>query len=130
MGSALCVSLVSIELNLDLCFVNIYGPYIDRERFWNNFLNMDYLKCDRLILGGDLNFSLGLSEIWGVRARVDCLSDFFTKTMENFGLVDIDPSVMLSTWSNIRVGDDSICKRLDRLLVSADLLDHDYLFRQ
>ena len=32
MGSGLCVSLVSIELNMDLCFVNIYGPYIDREK--------------------------------------------------------------------------------------------------
>ena len=50
--------------------------------------------------------------------------------MENFGLIDIDPFVILTTWSNRRVGDDSICKRLDRLLVSADLLDHDYLFRQ
>ena len=130
MGFGLCVSLVSIELNLDLCFVNIYGPYIDREKFWNNFLNMDCLKCDRLILGGDLNFSLGLSKIWGVTERVDCLSNFFTKTMENFGLVDIDPSVMLPTRSNRRVGDDSICKRLDRLLGFADLLDHDYLFCQ
>ena len=61
---------------------------------------------------------------------MDCLSDFFTKAMENFGLVDIDPSVMLPTWSNRRVGDDSICKRLDRLLVLVDLLAHDFLFRQ
>ena len=50
--------------------------------------------------------------------------------MENFGLVDIDPTVMLPTWSNRRVGEDSICKRLDRFLVSANLLDHDFFFRQ
>ena len=31
-GSGLCVSFFSIELNMDLCFVNIYGPYVQRER--------------------------------------------------------------------------------------------------
>lgn len=47
-----------------------------------------------------------------------------------FGLVDIAPAVLLPTWSNRRVGCDNICKRLDRLLVSADLLDLDFYFRQ
>ena len=77
MGSGLCASLSSIELILDVCLANIYGPYIDREFFWKNLLEMDCLKCEKLILGGDLNFSMGLSKIWGVRARPDSLSDFF-----------------------------------------------------
>ena len=98
MCSGLCVSLFSIELNMDLCFVNIYGPYVERERFWINILDLDCLKCEKLILGGDLNYSLGLSEIWGARERLDILFDFFSKTMEIFGLVDIDPTVMLPTW--------------------------------
>ena len=50
--------------------------------------------------------------------------------MENFGLVDIDPSILLPTWSSKRVGADIICKRLDRLLVSADLLDYEFHFCQ
>ena len=33
MTSGLCVVLYSFELQLDLCFINIYGPYIDREAF-------------------------------------------------------------------------------------------------
>ena len=33
-GSGLCASLFSLELNLDVSLVNIYGPYIDREVFW------------------------------------------------------------------------------------------------
>ena len=77
-----------------------------------------------------MNFSMGLSEIWGITARLDSLSDFFTKYLENFGLVDIVPSVMLPTWTNRRVGAESICKRLDRFLISADLLDFDYFYRQ
>ena len=63
MGSGLCASVFSIELNMEVCFVNIYGPYIDREDFWNFLLKLNCLKCDKLILGGDLNFSMGLSEI-------------------------------------------------------------------
>ena len=35
--SGLCASLYSIELKEALCFVNVYGPYLDRERYWNNF---------------------------------------------------------------------------------------------
>ena len=61
---------------------------------------------------------------------MDSLSDFFIKSLDTFGLVDIVPSAMLPTWTNRRVGVESICKILDRFLVSADILDIDYLFRQ
>ena len=37
-GSRLCVSLYSIELKMDLCFVNLYGPYMDREGSRKTFL--------------------------------------------------------------------------------------------
>ena len=109
--------------------MNIYGPYLDKERFWNNIFSLDCLKNSKLIIGGDLNFSVGFSEIWGARARVDSLSSFFSGKMDAFSLVDIAPSVIVPTWSNIRVGIDNISKRLDRLLVSTDLLDLDLHFR-
>ena len=63
MVSGLCVSLYSIELHEDICFVNIYGPYVERESFWNNFLSMECLNSSKLVLGGDLNFFVGFSEI-------------------------------------------------------------------
>ena len=115
---------------MDVCLANIYGPYIDREGFWTFLMNLDCLKCEKLILGGDLNFSIGLSEIWGNRARMDPLSDFFSKSMENYGLVDIISSVMLPTWTNRRVGTENISKRLDRFLLSVDMLDFHYFFSQ
>ena len=37
---------------------------------------------------------------------------------------------MIPTWTNRRVGTESICKRLDRFLVSTDLLDLDFFYRQ
>ena len=103
--------------------MNICGPYLDRERFWNNILSLDCLKTSRLIFGGDLNFSLSCSEIWGEKARVDSLSNFFSVILDGFGLVDVVPHVLAPTCSNRRVGNENICKRLDRLLVLADFLD-------
>ena len=88
------------------------------------------LNCTKIIFGGDLNFSLGLSKIWGDRARSDCLSDFFAKFLNDHGLVDIVPSVILPTWTNRRVGSENICKRLDRLMIYVDLLEFELCFRQ
>ena len=34
-GSVLCASLFSTEFKEVLCFANIYGPYVEREIFWN-----------------------------------------------------------------------------------------------
>ena len=84
--SGLCVVLHSIELQLELSFINIYGPYSDRELFWTNLSGMECFKSPYLIFGGDLNFSLGLSEIWGDRAHVDVLTDFFFNLLEGLGL--------------------------------------------
>ena len=55
---------------------------------------------------------------------------FFSKILDDHGLVDIAPNVILPTWTNRRVGSDNICKRLDRLMISTDLLDHDLCFHQ
>ena len=103
---------------------------MERERLWNNLFDVDFLKSSKFILGGDLNYSLGVSDIWGDRDRMDNLSDYFFRKLDGFGLVDIDPTVLLPTWSNKRVGIDNICKQLDRLLVSTDRLDLELHFRQ
>ena len=78
-GYGLCASLHSIELKMTIVCLNLYGPYVDRELFWINLLKMEGLLSSKLILGGDLNYSVGLSEIWGDKARFDNLSDFFIK---------------------------------------------------
>ena len=87
-------------------------------------------SCTKIIFGGDLNFSLCLSEIWGDRARSDCLSDFFAKILDDHGLVDIVSNVILPTLTNRRVGSENICKRLDRLMISVDLLEFELCFHQ
>ena len=56
-----------------------YGPYLDREFFWSNLVSLKCLKSSTLIFGGDLNFSVGFSEIMGGKGRVDPLSYFFSR---------------------------------------------------
>ena len=97
MDSGLYVALYSTEHKMELGFFNVYGPYIDREGFWTHLMDFVSLNCSKIILGGDLNFSLGLTEIWGDKARRDCLSDFFGKFLDDHGFVDILPSVILPT---------------------------------
>ena len=93
---------------------------------------MDFLSanCTKIIFGGDLNFSMGISEIWGERAKIDCLSYFFSKLLDDHGLVDIFPNVTLPTWNNRRVGSENVKKRVDRLMISIDLLEYELCFRQ
>ena len=102
---------------------------MDREAFWSNLVSLDCFKNYALIMGGDLNFSMGYFGIWGAKARVDSLSDFFSRQLDGLGLVDIAPAVFLPTWSNRRIGNENICKILVWLLISADLLDCDFHFK-
>ena len=80
--------------------INLYGPYVDREIFWFNLFKVDGLMSSELILSRDLNYSVGLFEIWGDKARVDNLYDFFIRQMEDASLVDVAPTFLLPTWNN------------------------------
>lgn len=77
---------------------------------------------DNLILGGDLNLSIGYLESWGDHAQIDPLSDLFENVLEDHSLIDI-PSVKLQpTWRNKRTGEDSLARRLDHFLIKKKLL--------
>ena len=43
--------------------INIYGPYQDRLPFWDRIFSMSWWNFPNLIVGGDLNFSLGEAKI-------------------------------------------------------------------
>ena len=48
---------------MDLTALNIYGPYLEIEEYWTKVFGMGVLNQNRVILRGDLNFSLGHAEI-------------------------------------------------------------------
>ena len=52
MDSGLYVALYSTELKLELGFLNVYGPYVEREGFWNHLLDFVSLNCSKIILVG------------------------------------------------------------------------------
>ena len=74
MENGLGLSFYSMELKSICVLVNIYGSYIKSEVFWHNLLSKKCIGKKNLILGGDLKFSMGLSESRGPCARDDSLT--------------------------------------------------------
>ena len=69
MNSGLCVVMHSFEMQLELCFLNLYGPYTDRKAFWNNLSVMDCFNFPNLVVGGDLNFSFDSPKFGELKQR-------------------------------------------------------------
>lgn len=63
------VDLFIADLGLEIWFYNVYGPCHHWPEFWDHLLSFELLQKEYLIMGGDLNFSLGHSESWGHRAQ-------------------------------------------------------------
>ena len=45
-------------MSFPIHILNVYGPYRDRECFWNNVHRGGFLNLPYLVLGGDLNLTL------------------------------------------------------------------------
>jgi exonuclease III len=118
-----------LELNTSLTLLNAYGPCLDRKLFWENLDRLGLLAIKDLIIAGDLNLTLSSKEIWGDKAKTDPLATFFTSLFTKNALVDLEPAELLPTWRNGRAGNSGIEKRLDRFLISEDLLNPSYLAR-
>ena len=83
-----------------------------------------------MIIGGDLDFTLGAHEIWGPKVRTYPLALFFNNLLQNLKLIDLDPQKLNPSWTNRRVGEDRIEKRLDRFLLTENLMDENMIFKQ
>eukprot|EP00253_Pinus_taeda_P030816 PITA_30816 len=106
-----------LSMNMNLRVINIYGPCSNRDTFWSTLLASDLLKEDNIILGGDLNFTLGFCEWWGHSAQVDTFSDTISNLLEEHHWVDMPTARLQHTWSNNRSGLQSLARRLDRFLL-------------
>jgi hypothetical protein len=108
MDYGLGITVLVPELREYLHILNVYGPYQNIKPFWDNLFNKSFLKDHLVILGGDLNFSLGPSEVWGLHARADPLADYFGQKFVDCKLIDLDPTLLKPTWRNNRVGEDGV----------------------
>ena len=78
-GSESCIrtDIYFHELSAEFWLFNVYGSYLNREIFWDRFFSSSMIMHDKVMVGGDLNFSLGNLESWGPRASTDPLTEFF-----------------------------------------------------
>jgi hypothetical protein len=85
-------------LGREFFVLNVYGPHQDRANFWEALMRKSFLNNHDIILGGDLNFSMGEVESWGERSWPDPLSNFFSHVIAGRGLVDLAPLKLTPTW--------------------------------
>ena len=69
--SVLGVDLFSADLGTILSVINVYGPYSNRVHFWDALFQDPLFRGESVVVGGDLNFTLGQTEIWGPHAIAD-----------------------------------------------------------
>lgn len=60
--SRLGLELFPIEIGCNFIALDIYGPCSNRKVFWDTLFAKEVLKMDFVIVGGDLNFSIGDAE--------------------------------------------------------------------
>jgi exonuclease III len=82
LSSSSALSSISVKLkhkDYDFSFtaINIYGPYSDRVQFWENLKSAGVFSDPLTVIGGDLNFTLSLREVWGSNPREDRHKGFF-----------------------------------------------------
>lgn len=111
-------------LKMEIRIMNVYGPCVDRANFWRTFPDFGLIQVDNIILGGDLNFSLGFSESWGHSAQVDSLSDTISSLLEEHQWVDITSARIQYTWTNNRSGDHSLSRRIDKFPIKEAFLSN------
>jgi len=44
---------------------NIYVPYVDQQNYYDSLEKFSWFSNQEIILGGDLNFSIGAAKVWG-----------------------------------------------------------------
>jgi len=104
---------------------NVYGPQRmdDKLRFLNPLENLRdrYARIPR-IFGGDFNFIKSLSEKKGGTRVLGKGSSAFQPFINKMKLVDIITNNGIFTWNNKRGGESQVASKLDRFIISEDLM--------
>ena len=97
MESVLGITFKALEHVDTFTVLNVNGLYLNRIPFWDNVFNNLLLRGDLAIIGGDLNFSLGQSKVWGPHACADLLTNYFTQELVERKYLDIEPMKLKPT---------------------------------
>jgi len=105
---------------------NVYGPQgsQDKDKFLERLeLIKSLTNTPNWIIGGDFNMILTLEEKTGGNKRLEQDSGKFKALIDHLKLIDIETSNGIYTWSNRRSGHQHIACRLDRFLVTEELME-------
>jgi exonuclease III len=117
-----------IGSNQEGTITNVYGPQGQQEKikFMEKLTQVKALaNTPNWILGGDFNMIMSLEEKTGGRKRLEQDSGKFKTLPEQLKLVDIENNNGTFTWSNRRSGNQHVACRLDRFLVTEELIERD-----
>jgi exonuclease III len=105
---------------------NVYGPQgsQDKDKFLERLeLIKSLTNTPNWIIGGDFNMILTLEDKTGGTKRLEQDSGKFKALIDHLKLIDIETSNGIYTWSNRRSGHQHIACRLDRFLVTEELME-------
>ena len=60
--NSLGLDVLSESFGMHFTIINVYVPYSNKKPFWDSFMNASVMRSENIILVGDTNFSLGISE--------------------------------------------------------------------
>jgi hypothetical protein len=127
--NSISVKLMDKDAKFSFSMVHIYGPYVDRVPFWEDLSLLGSFSGPFMVVGGDLNFTLSLYEIWGENPRQDNQMGFFVSFMHSHKLVYIEPIKLVPTWHNFIIYEDVVSKILDHFFILEALLETSFLFK-
>jgi hypothetical protein len=83
--SGIGVELHSIDFGKDFSIVNVYGPYEEIILSLEDLLDQNFLIANKVMLGGDLNFTFKRPEFSVNASRRYPLADFCYKNLRGKG---------------------------------------------
>ena len=98
-NSVIKTVLEETKTGITFSIINVYGPFHERREFWGTLFSLYAVEVTNVILGGDLNLTLTMVELWGENARNDSRSIFYFIFLGK-GLIDVQPLKLDLTWRN------------------------------
>ncbi|TYG95572.1 hypothetical protein ES288_A11G278600v1, partial [Gossypium darwinii] len=117
-------SLVCLDDGMRLRFTGFYGQAYpnNRNHSWDMLRRVKGMVNEGWIVAGDFNAILNNAKKEGGRRKAHSSMEDFCKLLEELALVDVKTKNGWFTWTNNREGPDLVKERLDRFLISENII--------